>query len=118
MKYLKHVIFQIHHLWRLPIQRDIIQKGAIWRIGSGEKINIWQQRWLPRKHPPMQPNCPLKSFENHTIDTLIDPVTRRWNEELVDGLLVVEDVELIKKIPLSRSVAEDTHYWRFSISGH
>ena len=85
MKYLKHVIFQIHHLWRLPIQRDIIQKGAIWRTGSGEKINIWQQRWLPRKHPPMQPNCPLESFENHIVDTLIDPVTRRWNEELVDG---------------------------------
>ena len=32
--------------------RDIIKMGAISRIGSGEKINIWQQRWLPRKYPP------------------------------------------------------------------
>ena len=36
----------------------------------------------------------------------------------MDGLLVVEDVELIKKIPLSRSVAEDTFYWPFSSSDH
>ena len=31
---------------------------------------------------------------------------------------MVEDAELIKKIPLSRSVAEDTLYWPFSTSGH
>nr|XP_023903860.1 uncharacterized protein LOC112015657 [Quercus suber] len=59
-----------------------------------------------------------KSFENHTVDSLIDPVTRSWNEELVDGLFGVEDAEMIKKIPLSRSVAEDTLYWPFSTSGH
>ena len=81
--------------------RDIIQRGAIWRIGNGEKINIWQQRWLPRKHPPWQLTCSLESFENHTMDSLIDPVTRRWNEELVDGLFGVEDAEMTKKIPLS-----------------
>lgn len=52
------------------------------------------------------------------MDTLIDPVTRRWNEELVDRLFVVEDVEMIKKIPLSRSVAKDTLYWPYSSSGH
>ena len=35
------------------------------------------------------------------MDTLIDPVTRRWNEELVDGLFMVEDAEMIKKTPVS-----------------
>ena len=98
--------------------RDIIQRGAIWRIGSGEKINMWQQHWLPRKHPPRQPTCPLESFENHTVDSLIDPNTRKWNEELIDGLFVEEDVELIKKIPLSRVEMEDTLYWPYSTSGH
>jgi len=98
--------------------RDIIQRRAIWRTGSGEKINIWQQCWLLRKHPPLQPSYHLESFENHTVDTLIDLVTRRWNEELVDNLFVVENAKLIKKIPLSRSVAEDTLYWPYSTSDH
>ena len=52
------------------------------------------------------------------MDSLIDPVTRSWNEELVDGLFGVEDAEMIKRIPLSRSVAEDTLYWPYSASGH
>ena len=90
------------YAWKSILRgRDIIQRGAIWRIGSGEKINIWQQRWLPRKHHPWLLNCPLESFENHTMDSLIDSVTRSWNEELVDGLFGVEDAEMIKRIPLS-----------------
>nr|POE94081.1 hypothetical protein CFP56_56150 [Quercus suber] len=32
--------------------------------------------------------------------------------------LSVKDVELIKKIPLSRSIVEDTLYWPYSTSGH
>ena len=46
----------------------------------------------------------------------IDPITRTWNEELVDGLFVPEDAELIKKIPLSRNAAEDNLYWSYSPS--
>ena len=31
------------YAWKSILRgRDIIQRGAIWRIGSGEKINIWQ----------------------------------------------------------------------------
>ena len=30
------------YAWKSILRgRDIIKKGAIWRIGSGEKINIW-----------------------------------------------------------------------------
>ena len=52
------------------------------------------------------------------VDSLIDPNTRKWNEELIDGLFVEEDVELIKKIPLSLAATEDTLYWPYSTLGH
>ena len=107
------------YAWKSILRgRDIIKRQEIWRIGSGEKINIWQQCWLPRKHPPRQPMCPLESFENYTVDSLIDLNTRTWNEELIDGLFVEEDAELIKKIPLSRAATKDTLYWPYSTSGH
>ena len=105
------------YAWKSILKgRDIIQRGALRRIGNGEKINIWQQRWLPRKHPTQLPTCPLESFENHIIATLFDPITRRWNEELVDGLFVTEDANLIKKTPLSRNAAEDNLYWPYTPS--
>lgn len=107
------------YAWKSILRgRDIIQRGAICRVGSGEKINIWQQHWLPRKHPPRQPSCPIESFENHIVDSLIDPITRKWNEELIDGLFVEEDPELIKRIPLSQIAKEDSLYWPYSTSGH
>ena len=105
-------------LGRVSLEDETSFKGgALWRVGSGEKINIWQQCWLRRKHQTYLPTCPLESFENHTIDLLIDPSTRRWNEEMVDGLFVEEDAKLIKKIPLSRHVTKDTLYWPYSTSG-
>ena len=38
------------------------------------------------------------------------------SEELVDGLFVTEDADLIKKIPLSRNAAEDNLYWPYTPS--
>ena len=107
------------YAWKSILKgRDIIQRGGIMKGWKWRKINILQQRWLPRKHPMFLPTCPLESFENHIIDSLIDPSTRRWNEEMVDGLFVEEDAKLIKKIPLSRHVTEDTLYWPYSTSGN
>ena len=107
------------YAWKSILRgRDIIKRGAIWRIGSGEKINIWQQRWLPRKHLPRQPMCRLENFENCMVDLLIDPNTRTWNKGLIDGLFVEEDAELIEKIPLSRAATKDTLYWPYFTSGH
>ena len=86
------------YAWKSILRgRDIIQRWALWRIGSGEKMNIWQQRWLLRKHPTQLLTCPLESFENHTVALLIDPIIRSWNEEFVDRLFVPKDAKLIKK---------------------
>ena len=30
--------------------RDVIKRGACWRIGNGRDVQIWQHTWLPRKH--------------------------------------------------------------------
>lgn len=51
------------------------------------------------------------------MDTLIDPNTREWVAEMVDGLFILEDAEIIKKIPLGKSTSEDTMYWPLSSNG-
>ena len=106
------------YAWKsILIGRDIIQRGSRWRVGNGEKINIWQHRWLPIKHPPYQPICPIEDFENSLVSSLIDPITRQWQTELVDGLFGEEDAEIIKRIPLSQVAAEDELFWPFTSSG-
>ena len=51
------------------------------------------------------------------MDILIDPQTRQWNVEMMEGLFNEEEAELIKQIPLSRSATEDTLFWPYSSNG-
>ena len=95
----------------------MIQRGARWRVSNGKKIRVWQDHWLPRKHPPLLSVCSIVDFENSTVDILIDPQTRQWNVEMVEGLFNEEEAELIKQIPLSRFAPEDNLFWPFSSSG-
>ena len=86
------------YAWKsILVGREFIKRGSSWRIRNGEKVNIWQHRWLPRKQPPFLPICPIEDFEHNTVSSLIDPSTRQWHMDMVDGLFVEEDAELIKK---------------------
>ena len=33
---------------------ELLKKGIIWRVGNGQDIRIWRDRWLPRE-PSRQP---------------------------------------------------------------
>ena len=36
------------YVWRSILQaQDVINKGAIWRVGNGELIDVWKHQWLP-----------------------------------------------------------------------
>jgi len=82
-----------------------------------KKIRIWQDHWLPRKHPPLLSECPIVDYENSIMDSLIDPDSRQWNKELVEELFNEEEAELIKKIPLSQNAPDDILYWPYSSNG-
>ena len=65
----------------------------------------------------MLSNCPIADFEDSTVDILIDPQTRQWNVEMVEGLFHEEEADLIKQIPLGRSEAEDILFWPYTSNG-
>ena len=33
-------------------ERDVIKRGAAWRIGLGMSVQVWGDNWLPTKHSP------------------------------------------------------------------
>ena len=51
------------------------------------------------------------------MDILIDPLSRQWNSELIDGIFIPSEADLIKNIPLSRTEAEDKLYWPLTQNG-
>ena len=79
--------------------RDVIKRGACWRIGNGQKVKIWQHSWLPIKHATHVSSPILEGWEEATVEILINEDTRTWNEDAIDGLFVPEEATLIKKNP-------------------
>ena len=66
--------------------RDVLLKGARWRVGSGESISVWLDAWLPSlEHPRIQSPI-VVGFEDIKVQDLIDPVTHSWDDCLIQGL--------------------------------
>ncbi|KAL4626130.1 hypothetical protein ACB092_05G073600 [Castanea dentata] len=86
------------YAWRSILKgRDVLQRGARWQVGNGKSIKIWQDYWLPRKHPLQVVSYPLESMENATVSTLINAETRQWDEGLIDRIFEMRKLLLSKK---------------------
>ncbi|KAL0004551.1 hypothetical protein SO802_012112 [Lithocarpus litseifolius] len=59
----------------------------------------------------------LEFMEEATVECLINAETRSWNVEMIDGIFIPQEAELIKKIPLSRCEADDSLFWPWSPNG-
>ena len=106
------------YAWRSILYgRDVIKRGACWRIGTGQKVQIWQHTWLPSKPPTRVLSPMLEGWEKTTVEVLINEENRTWNDEVLAGLFVPEEVELIKRIPLLKHPTENKLYWSWTQNG-
>ena len=82
------------------------KKGYIWRVGNGEKINIWDDCWIPnsasKKVLPVRRNQVLTK-----VNELIDPITGEWDEMLIRENFWHIDAERILQILLFHVEIED-----------
>ena len=97
--------------------RDVIKRGACWRISNRQSVQIWQHSWLPTKHPTHVLSPILEGWEEAKVEVLINEATRTWNENIVNGLFVPDETALIKKIPLSKHPTKDKLYWPWTQNG-
>ena len=86
-------------------------------MGTGEKIKIWKDPWLP---------CPTSyrvispvhgTDENATMETLIDGELMCWKNTELERLFMPKDVEAIKQVPLSRRRPSDLLNWTGTKNG-
>ncbi|KAA3484427.1 reverse transcriptase [Gossypium australe] len=91
--------------------KGLLLKGLGWRVGDGQKISIWEDRWVPGNE---MLNCQNSSQNSSLVKVveLIDNNTRRWNEELILRTFAVRDAKRILCIPLSMRSHEDFFIWR------
>ena len=92
------------------------KRGHIWRVGDGEKINIWDDCWIPSS-----PTRKIMTRRGNRVITkvseLIDHETGSWDEVFMRGILWDGDVERILCIPLAVGMMEDVHAWHYNKNG-
>ncbi|XP_075650169.1 putative mitochondrial protein AtMg00310 [Castanea sativa] len=103
--------------WKSILQaREVICKGARWRIGDGSVINIWKHRWLNSSGGGLIVTPQLDS-SLITVKDLFIPDTKVWNTELIGQNFLPWEAESIQSIPISHYPMEDLLIWPFTTDG-
>ena len=90
---------------------EVVRRGTWWRVGSGERIFIGEDKWLltPTTYKLISPP---KLFNDYPrVSALIDRDTRRWKSDVVRSLFLPFEARTILNIPLSHSLPEDQIIW-------
>jgi ribonuclease HI len=92
------------------------KRGFIWRVGNGEKINIWSDPWVPAS-ADFKVISPRRGTVLTKVNDLIDPYTGAWDEVLLAELFNPVDVNRILQIPLHNQGFEDFVAWGHTSHG-
>lgn len=108
-----------HYSWRSILNsRWVIKKGSFWSMGNGNKINIWEDHWLPEQNgfkvlsKKPNNNVPIK------VSNLINKTTNNWKEPIIHNLFLPFKAFQIKQIPITGTNAEDELVWASSQDGN
>jgi len=106
----------ISYTWRSILKgAEHLKEGLIWRISNGEKVNIWEDPWLPRGST-RKPITPKGASLLTKVSELINPVTGEWDVQLIQDIFWPEDVAVIMQIPIDHDM-DDLPAWHFDAKG-
>jgi hypothetical protein len=125
-KYYPHTSFQeasignknVSYTWRsIKSASWVLNKGGLWTIGNGEKIDIWHDNWLPRQH-----GYKVWSTQGTTTQTwvkdLFVPNTKIWDRNIINRIFHHFEAEQILQIPTNGSFRQDEFTWPLTKDGN
>ncbi|XP_024160347.1 uncharacterized protein LOC112167549 [Rosa chinensis] len=96
--------------WRSILEsRPLLLAGAIWRVGDGTQIKLWEDNWVP--HCPRYMIQKPDNMELVHVAELIDPHTRTWKRETIQSLFLPHVADSILCIPLRQVATPDQLSW-------
>ena len=112
------VCSQGSYAWKsLPKGKEVLRKGLKWRIGTRDAINLWSDPWLPSTIQPQIQSLVVQDFANAKVCSIINPIYKCWDANLLNRLFLPHEVLLIQSIPLSHRPVEDKLVWPYNLSG-
>lgn len=66
--------------------RDLINQGLIWRVGNGESIKVWKDKWIqsPTQYKVQTPINTI--LVDAVVSDLMLTSSKQWNKRLIDNV--------------------------------
>ncbi|KAA3474429.1 reverse transcriptase [Gossypium australe] len=91
--------------------RGLLQSGLCWRVGTGEKILVVEDVWLPGANS-YKLSSSIINPSISLVSDLIDNNSRVWKRKVIENTFSRDDVARILRIPLAKKDHNDFQVWR------
>ena len=106
------------YVWRSIMRaRFIVRGGARWSIGTGISIPILEEPWVLNGESIATDIIGAHYVHHATIDNLMFPNEKRWNEVVVRHVLSADLADKIMCMPLVAHVQSDRLIWKAEKNG-
>ena len=95
---------------------QLLKTGLVWRVGNGNTIRIWRDRWIPRNGSG-RPVTPQGRCRLRRVSELLDN-HGAWRMDVVRDTFFPVDAEEIVKIRTSPRMGDDLLAWSPERNGH
>jgi len=89
----------------------------MWRIGNGEQVRIWGDKWIPSSSDHHIHSSAQNLPSGASVAALMDPATGWWNYELINATFTPMDTSKICSVVPSPLSQEDKLIWTGSKKG-
>jgi len=104
-------------IWRSILDgREVLERGLIRRIRTGESTHIWQMNWIPRENS-LRPFRRDLTDPPQMVSELIDHTMASWDVQKLHAVFCPSDVEAILNIPLCTRRQGDFWAWHHEKRG-
>ena len=91
--------------------QHLVKCGLRWQVGDGCRIHVWQNQWLINRSTYRVVSLERPGIQIKMVCDLLKDGGKEWDIELVIGLFLPQDVEVILSTPINESVAMDRMVW-------
>lgn len=102
---------------RIWSAKSLLKEGLIWRVGTGENISVWSDKWVMDENGRGLDSIPTDENKDWKVNHLRLNGTGGWNEALIRNTFSDRDSDLILSIPLSMHNREDKQVWHLTNNG-
>ena len=88
---------------------ELLKKVLVWRVGDGQSIRIWRDRWLPTQ-PTGRPITQQGTCRLRRVAELLD-ASGAWRLDLLQRHFLPADVHTITNIRTSTRITNDMIAW-------